>query len=346
MKKLTAILLSCLLLLSLCACGSSSGNYAKDSGNYRPAESMAAPAAAYGGFRDESYAYAADEEAYWDEPAEAPVPAPTEAGGSTEAPAMDPEKIIYSASVNVETTTFDESVAKLEALVSRCGGFVESSSLNGSNYYSTSHGYVSNRSADYVLRIPSARFNELMGSLSELGNIPYSHTYTENITAQYYDVNARLTACRTQEARLLEMMEVAETVEDLIRIEDRLADLRYQIESLQSTLRNWDRQVSYSSVTLTLTEVTVYTPTEEPGYLSRLKDAVVDGFTATGRFFQNLSLGLAELLPLLIVLVVLLLIFLPRIKKGRAARKAKKAAAAQKKEAPKAPAPKEEKAEK
>ena len=47
---------------------------------------------------------------------------------------MDPEKIIYSASVNVETTTFDESVAKLEALVSRCGGFVESSSLNGNNY--------------------------------------------------------------------------------------------------------------------------------------------------------------------------------------------------------------------
>ena len=66
----------------------------------------------------------------------------------------------------------------LDALVKRYGGFVESSSLNGSNYYSQSRGYAPSRSADFVLRIPSARFSELMNSLSELGNVPYSHTYT------------------------------------------------------------------------------------------------------------------------------------------------------------------------
>lgn len=321
MKKLTALLLSCLLLLSLAGCGSSSG--ASVSNSYK-AES-APQAAAYGGFRD-SYDYEAAADEAYAEPAEAPTPAP---GGGTagDAPAMDPEKIIYSATVNVETTAFDESLAKLDALVARYGGFVESSSLNGSNYYSQTRGYASTRSADYVLRIPSARFNELMNSLSELGNVPYTYTYTENITAQYYDVNARLTACRTQEARLLEMMEKAETVEDLIRIEERLAELRYQIESLQSTLKNWDRQVSYSSVSLHLSEVAVYTPTEEPGYFTQLKEAVADGFAATGNFFKNLSLGLAELLPLLIVVVVVLLILLPRMKKRRAAKKAKKEAA-------------------
>lgn len=316
-KKLTAVLLSCLILLSFAGCGSSS-SYAKSSESYMP-EPMEAPAAAYGGFRDaynDSY-YAAEE-------AEMPAEAPGAA--QNDAPAMDPEKIIYSASVNVETTEFEAALAKLDALVARYGGFVESSSLNGSNYYSQSRGYTSNRSADYVLRIPSARFSELMNSLSELGNVPYSHTYTENVTAQYYDVEARLNALRTQETRLLEMMEKAETVEDLIKIEDRLASLRYEIESLQATLKNWDRRVSYSSVTLTLTEVTVYTPTEEPGYLSQLKEAVADGFAATGRFFKNLSLGLAEILPLLIVVAVLLLIFVPRMKKRRAAKKAKAAA--------------------
>ena len=325
MKKLTAILLACLVLLTLAGCGSSSNSYAKSESAY-----VSAPAAAYsgGGFRDDGYGYAADE-AYVEAPAEAPMPEPEAAAGNsgTAAPALDPEKIIYSASVNVETTDFDASIAMVDALVARYGGFVESSSLNGNNYYSQYRGYVSSRSADYVLRIPSSRFNELMGSLSELGNIPYSHTYTENITAQYYDVEARLTACRTQEARLLEMMEKAETVEDLIRIEDRLADLRYQIESLQSTLRNWDRQVSYSYINLSISEVTVYTPTEEPSYFAQLKEAAADGFIAVGRFFRNLSLGLAELLPLLIVVAVLLIVFLPRIKKRRAAKKAQKAAA-------------------
>ena len=45
-----------------------------------------------------------------------------------------------------------------------------------------------------------------MGSLSTLGNVPYSYTYTENVSAQYYDVQSRLTAYKTQETRLLEMM--------------------------------------------------------------------------------------------------------------------------------------------
>lgn len=323
MQKLCAVLLSCLLLLALSACGSSANSYAKTSESaYAPA---GAPAAAYGGFRDDSYAYdVAATEA--EMPMDEPVPRPEEtAGGSANAPAVDPEKIIYSASVNVETTDFDATLAKLDALVARCGGFVESSSLNGSNYYSQSRGYASNRSAEYTLRIPSSRFHELMNSLSELGNVPYSHTWSENISAQYYDVEARLTACRAQEARLLEMMEAAETVEDLIKIEDRLADLRYQIESLQSTLRNWDRQVSYSAVSLSISEVTIYTPTEEPGYLSQLQEAAGDGFRAMGRFFRNLSLGLAELLPLLILVAVLLLIFLPRLKKRRAAKRAAQA---------------------
>ena len=89
---------------------------------------------------------------------------------------------------------------------------------------------------------------------------PIPHTYTENVTSQYYDTQARLTAYQTQEARLLEMMEKAETVEDIITIEEKLTDLRYRIESLQSTLKNWDRQVSYSTISLDVEEVQEYTP--------------------------------------------------------------------------------------
>ncbi len=322
MKKICAILLTLCLLLALSACGQAAApQFSGAKAAEAPAEE---PAAAYGGFRDTANSALYDE-SFYAEPDEAPMPEPAE--GVSSAPAMDPEKIIYSASVNIETTAFDEALTKLEALVRRYGGFVESSSINGSNYYAQARGYASSRSADYVLRVPSDRFQELMDSFSELGNVPYSHSYSENITAQYYDVEARLTACRTQETRLLEMMEKAETVQDLIKLEDRLADLRYQIESLQSTLKNWDRQVSYSSISVSLSEVEIYTQTEEPGYFTQLREAAAEGFKATGRFFKELSLGLAELLPLLIVIAVVVLLCLPRIKKHRAARKAKKEAA-------------------
>ena len=338
MKKLTAILLACLVLLTLAGCGSSSNSYAKSESAY-----VSAPAAAYsgGGFRDDGYGYAADE-AYVEAPAEAPMPEPEAAAGNsgTAAPALDPEKIIYSASVNVETTDFDASIAMVDALVARYGGFVESSSLNGNNYYSQYRGHVSSRSADYVLRIPSSRFNELMGSLSELGNIPYSHSYTENVTAQYYDVQARLKAYEAQGERLLEMMKLAETVEDVILLESRLSDLRYQIESLQSTLNNWDRRVSYSTVSLTIKEVHEYTPEqkEDPTYWDELKEALQEGFYNAGQVVKDLLVFLVELIPVLVICipVIWLLVLVvkklfhfdgERAKARREARKAKKAAA-------------------
>ena len=240
MKKTLSLLLAALLVFALCACGSSE-------------TAASAPSAAYSmANTDAAYPELAEEAEYGGFAA---------AGGSLmddsagTAPEGSPEKLIYSASATVETTEFDQTVEKLSALVEQYGGFVQSSSVNGSNYYTQSRGYSSERCASYVIRVPSDRFSTLMSSLSTLGNVPYSHTYTENITAQYYDTDARLTAYKTQETRLLEMMEIAETVEDLISIEEKLTELRYKIESLQSTLNNWDRQVSYSSLNLEVQEV-------------------------------------------------------------------------------------------
>ena len=230
-------------------------------------------------------------------------------------------------------------MAGVTELVGRYDGWIESSSISGSNYYQKAKGTASTRDASFTLRIPSRRFNELMESLSALGNIPYSHIYTENVTSQYVDTQARLKAYQTQEARLLEMMELAESVEDVIIIEDRLTELRYRIESLQSTLNNWDRRVSYSTVSLTVKEVREYTPEvkEEPSYWQELKDALKQGFRNAGQIIKDLLVFLIEILPVLIILipVVWLLIWLvkkvfrldgSRARARREARAAKKAA--------------------
>ena len=314
MKKTFALLFSLLMLLSLAACGSASkaadGNYSRDSGYYEsPAEApMPEPGmaeeAAYGGFASTDAAYAE---------------------GESRAPDIDPEKIIYSADASVETTEFELTLEKLQGLVQQFGGFIESSSINGSNYYDQSRGYTNSRNANYTIRIPSERFSELMGSLSTLGNVPYTYTYTENITARYYDVQARLTAYKTQEQRLLEMMEMAETVSDLVVIEDRLSELRYEIESLQSTLNNWDRQVSYSSVNVNISEVTVYTPEAKMTYGQRLGLAVRSGLQSTGEFFSNFLLWFLEALPALVILAALIvaaIMIIRRVRKKRRARKA------------------------
>lgn len=307
MKKALSLLLAALLVFALCACGSAD-------------TPSSAPAASYDMAYTEN-AYPAEAEEYGG----FAVTGGTQLeSGSGAAPEGSPEKLIYSASATVETTEFDGTIEKLSALVEQYGGFVESSSVNGSNYYTQSRGYSSTRCASYVIRVPSDKFSALMGSLSTLGNVPYSHTYTENITAQYYDTDARLTAYQTQEARLLEMMEAAKTVEDLIAIEEKLTELRYQIESLQSTLKNWDRQVAYSTLDLEVQEVVEYTPESRMSYGQELALALTNGLKRTGEFFKDLLLAIVGALPALVILAVVLAILIPVWKKRRKARKARK----------------------
>ena len=306
MKRLSIVLLVIAMLVSLCACG------AKSVSATEAAAPMEAPAAMYdsASFEEAGYGgFAAQNEAI-------------EAEGATE-PEMDPEKIIYSASATVETTDFDATITALSELIAQYEGFVESSSSSSGNYYQKSRGTAS-RSASYLIRIPSKHFNTLMGSLSTLGNIPYSNTFTENISAQYYDVQARLTAYETQETRLLEMMAIAESVEDIILLEDRLTELRYNIESLQSTINNWDRQVSYSSINLSIEEVSVYSPEPQISYGQELWMALKNALKNTGDFFKDLLVFIVASLPAIVIITVLAVIFVPVIKKRRAKRRAKR----------------------
>lgn len=310
MKKSISLLLALLMTLSLCACGASKSMAYESSASEAPAAMyMSADTAAeadYGGFAVAGGANAAGE-------------------AGSDAPETDPSKIIYSADATVETTDFDGSIAKLLALVEQNKGWIEASSMSGANYRSIARGSSYNRSASYTLRIPSDKFELLMGSLSEIGNVPYSHTYTENVTSQYYDTQARLTAYQTQETRLLEMMEKAETVSDVIAIEEKLTELRYQIESLQSTLKNWDRQVSYSTICLEVMEVSEYTPEPQQSYGQELWQALTGAFRDLGQFFKDLLVFLVSAIPTILVLTALFFVFRPLFRKLAARRREKKA---------------------
>lgn len=282
MKRISALFLAALMLFTLSACGSA----AKDMAASTTEAAMPMEAAEW--YAEENGSgFSAGTTA-----AAAPAERQTE------------EKIIYTGDAGVETTHFDDTLSALQTLIDSYGGYIQSASVNGANYYSASRGYRSLRSAYYTIRIPAERFPELMSSLSALGNVPYSNVSQENITARYYDVQARLEAYRTQEQTLLALMEKAESIEDIITIEARLSDLRYEMESLETALRSYDRQVSYSTLNLSVSEVEEYTPQAAVrlSYGEKLAAAFTDGVKAVGRFAEDALLFLAEALPTLVLL--------------------------------------------
>ncbi len=303
MKKILSVLLAFVLVFALCACGS-----AKEAA-YEP---QVAPAVmldgAAGGFAAANY----KAEAMAEEAVAYETDTSASASGS-DVPSDNPEKIIYSADATLESTSFDEAVKSVLALIDEYKAYVESSSMNGSNYSSISSGNAGSRSAEYVIRVPAESFEKLMSSLSTIGNVPYSHVYTENVSSQYYDTEARLRTYRAQEDRLLELLDKAETVSDVIEIENELTEVRYRIESLQTTLNGWDRQVSYSTVYLSLREVKEYTPENRIGFGRQIVNALAQGL----ELLKDFVLGLATALPLLIIVAAVVFGIIKLIKKLR-----------------------------
>jgi len=317
-KKLrfAALFLTLLLILSLCACGSGA-----KSGSTMAVE---APAA---------YDMAEAEESALDSGFSPAAGAAASNGAesiSETVPENQTEKIIYSASASLETTEFDDALDGIKALVSRFGGYMESTGIYGNNYYQTARGYTGGRSASFTIRVPSENFEKLTTSLSDLGNVPYCNTYSENITRQYYDVQARLTAYETQETRLLEMLAAAESVDDMLAIQQQLTEVQYEIDSLNSTLKNYDYSVSYSTVNLSVEEVEEYTPssTVTLTFGEKLVRGFRDSLRGIGSFFTNLALWLGRALPVLAVLAAvgaLVWLLIRRVIRKMPERRAKRA---------------------
>ena len=332
-RSILAILLAMLLALTiLTGCGATSKSMA--AADSAPAESYQynmtaeSPAEEPASMETKAdYDTAETEEAY--------DTVATEAGGGAETPEPDDSvadytaKIIYTASVSIETTEFDKAVAALESQVQKIGGFVESSNVTGDTQYN-SDGTTSivNRWAYYTVRIPCEQFEAFLHETEGFGNVISTSRDAQNVTSAYTDYEARLSSLNTQEERLLDMLSKSEDVETLIALEQRLSDVRYEIESIERSLRNYDMQIKYSTVDLDLREVEVYTPTVpvRRTFSQKLSDSLSDGWTGFTRGVQNIILGLASALPALILLAVIVIVVIVLVKNARKKRRAKFAA--------------------
>ena len=202
-------------------------------------------------------------------------------------------KIIYTASLTLETKNYDETRAALEAALAEAGGYMES--CDESTYSESA------RSLNLRLRVPEENYETFLSAAAGTGNLVSRSEQAEDVTAQYMDVAARLENLESQRARLLELQAGAETVADLLEIESSLSDVQYQLESWQRQLDWYDDQVESCTVNVYLNEVKTYTPSEE-GFGQRLTGAFGRGWDAFVEGVQNLVVWLAGAWPVVLIL--------------------------------------------
>lgn len=322
------------LFLVMSACGASSANSAMDMADAAAAEPAEAPA----------MEEVATDEAYTEAAVEGAVENAA-AGGTTESTGLIQgaetgslaDKIIYTAYADLETTDLDQSIDTLNGLVEQYGAFLESSSVTGNNLLDIAAGYRYGRCADFTLRVPKEHYSDFTAALDAVGNVVTLSSDAENITAQYSDVETQVKSYDTQEQRLLEIMAQADTVEDMIALESRLSDVRMEKDRLETQLQNWDRQVDYSTVTISLTEVEVLTPeppAEEPTYLEQLGQTFMDSVHWMGRAAKGGVKLLVAVIPVLlpVAVIILVVVLICKAASKRKLRKQEKAMENQKKE--------------
>ncbi|MCL2249802.1 MAG: DUF4349 domain-containing protein [Oscillospiraceae bacterium] len=215
------------------------------------------------------------------------------------------EHIIYTVFADIETLNFDESMTLVDRLMQRYGAFVENSSVSGVNHASRVHGWQNLRHAWFTIRVPVQNLNAMSSDLEELGNVIHTGQNATNITNQFIDTESRLNSLTIQEERLLDMLRVAADVPDLIAIEERLGDVRHQIESLTTTLNTWRNQIDFSTITLNIMEVEVFTEQPERTYWERIGEGFMNTIRGVGNFFSAAFMYTIIAAPVLVILAII-----------------------------------------
>ena len=157
-----------------------------------------------------------------------------------------------------------------------------------------------------TVRIPSDKLDGFVENVKESANVTYISESTEDITLRYVDTESRKIALETERDRLLELLERAETVEDIITIEGRLSEVRYQLESYASQLRTFDNQVDYSTVHINIHEVDRETNVEPKTFWEEVTEEFDDSLYDMGRGIKNFAIWFLGSSPYLILWAVVI----------------------------------------
>ncbi len=213
-------------------------------------------------------------------------------------------KLTRTVDLRMESQKYSELTSLIEGEVLMAGGYIQSSSLSGGE------SNTSMRQAFYILRIPANKVDSFLEQIKTEGNVLTLTSEIEDITLQYVDTESRLASLRTEQQTLMGILEQANTVEDIITIQDRLTYIRYEIESYESQKRSMDNLVDYSIVNINIREVQDFTSIEQAGFWAEAGRRFTQAWKNLGSGLRTLALGLVSIWPLILLAVIIVVIAL------------------------------------
>ena len=228
-------------------------------------------------------------------------PAVSEIDAETISEQSRERKLIRNADISVQTEQFDKLSESIEKRTTELGGYIESSGVYNNDYRGTEL-----RNANYTVRIPADRLDEFLDTALTDGKVTSKNISVDDITLRYSDLESRVKALKLEQDRLMELMSRAQDVDAIIALETRLSEIRYELDSIQSSLKIYDNQVTYSTVYVYVNEVKAVSSEAGDSFGEKIAAGFKNNLIGLGEFIENAAVFVIINIPAILLLIAVI----------------------------------------
>jgi hypothetical protein len=176
--------------------------------------------------------------------------------------------------VVVRGADIQSDLDRLTSLAIGSGGFVARTSTQSALSGSPAQGTV-------TLQVPVGNFGTVVQEVKALGKVASLTTTATDVTGQYVDLQAQITALEDSRQQYLTIMTKATTIGGILAVQSQLDNLQDELEQLQGQLKTLGNETTYSTLTVTLAQkLATPPPVKTKSGLLLAWRAAVRGFVA------------------------------------------------------------------
>ncbi len=214
------------------------------------------------------------------------------------AAAAVPRKIIYNATVELVSDNFSVAQQSLLKLVKISRGYVSETNVSGTT--------GAPRQGSWKVRIPADQFESFMSAVAKLGELQTTHTDSQDVTEEFYDLQARISNKQVEEKRLIEHLKKSTgKLSEILQVEKELSRVRGEIEQMQGRVRLLSNLTALTTVTVSIREVKDYVPPKPATFGTQIARTFQESLGQLGGFGKGLVLLFVALAPWFVVLLII-----------------------------------------
>ena len=206
-------------------------------------------------------------------------------------------KIIYKASLTLVVDELSLAQQKLTRLVKQSDGYIAETNISGAT--------GAPRRGTWTVRVPVAQYESFVSAASALGELQSAQSDSDDVSEEYYDLEARIKNKKVEETRLVQhLLKSTGKLREILLVEKEISRVRGEIEQMQGRVRVLANLTSLTTVTITINEIKNYLPPKPPTFATEIARTFNRSLGNLGALAKQVLLSGVGAIPWLLLLAL------------------------------------------